>query len=58
MEEPVGSREVAEKSVLETFPKDGENLAKEMKWDSLNGCFYFHYFGMYIGIETDGYIHS
>ena len=30
----------------------------ELKYDSLNGCWYFTYAGMYHGIEPDGYIHT
>ena len=34
------------------------NLVHEVKWDHLNGCYFFQRWGMYVGIETDGYIHT
>jgi len=33
-------------------------IVTELKYDSLNGCFYFTYAGMYHGVEPDGYIHT
>lgn len=31
---------------------------KSLKWDSLNGCYYFMRHGMYLGVELDGHVHS
>ena len=30
----------------------------DMRWDSLDGCYYLNLFGTTVGIELDGYIHS
>jgi hypothetical protein len=30
----------------------------DMRWDSLDGCYYLQLFNMTVGIELDGYIHS
>lgn len=35
-----------------------EKVLQELQYDSLNGCFYFHFTGMYHGVEPDGYIHT
>ena len=51
-------RKIAEASVRQFFPRDCEKIIAEMKWDSINECFYFHYMGMYVGVEKDGYIHT
>lgn len=29
-----------------------------LRWDSLNGCWFYTLNGMYLGVEPDGYIHS
>jgi hypothetical protein len=33
-------------------------ILREIKWDALNGCYYFHLAGMYVGVELDGYMHT
>ena len=35
-----------------------ERVMKELKYDGLNGCYYFMYAGMFHGVEPDGYIHT
>ena len=29
-----------------------------LQWDGMNGCFCFAWAGMFLGVETDGHIHS
>ncbi len=42
------------------FPNTARSndVIRDLKWDNLNGCYYFTYAGMYHGVETDGYIHT
>ncbi len=34
------------------------DVIRTLKWDSINGNYYFIRHGMYHGIELDGYIHT
>ena len=41
--------------------RDGRPFPREIpsiRWDPCNGCYYFHFAGMYCGVEIDGYIHT
>jgi hypothetical protein len=38
--------------------RDHEEILRALRWDALNRCFYFMRWGMFVGVETDGYIHS
>lgn len=58
MPEPEPDRSTVTDAVLKAFPKDGDTVLKEMQWDSLNGCWMISRWGMMIGIEKDGYIHT
>ena len=51
---PVAVRESLHKS----FGPIATEIIKDLKWDSLNGNYYFVRWNMYIGVEVDGYIHS
>lgn len=56
MSKPIS--EVARKAVEQAFPKDAEDILKGVRWDSLYGCWTFNRWGMLVGIEEDGTIHS
>lgn len=58
MKAPEGSKEIVEASIRVAFPKEADKIISELKYDSLMGCYYFHLYGMYMGVEHDGYIHS
>ena len=58
MPETEPDRNTVSDAVLKAFPKDGDTVLKEMQWDSLNGCWMISRWGMMIGIEKDGYIHT
>jgi len=48
-------------AIQNKFFPDTQQIVKvlqELRYDSLNGCYYFTWAGMYIGIEQDGYMHS
>ena len=35
-----------------------DDLMRVLRWDSMNGCFAFWWTGIYMGVETDGHIHT
>lgn len=46
-------------SILKRFPaEETKEILEGLKYDSLNGNFYFERWGMYVGVEFDGYIHT
>lgn len=49
---------VQKDALFKAFPYDFEEILRDVKYSSINGCHYFTRWGMYIGIESDGYIHS
>lgn len=55
MKQPEPMPEAVIKSVNAKYP---EVAIRDVKWDSLNGCYYFYRAGMYHGVELDGYIHT
>ena len=55
MTEP--DRQTVADAVGRAFPDNPEVLA-EMRWDSICGCWMIQRWGMWIGIEPDGYVHS
>ena len=44
--------------LLEKKPNITEQELETLRWDGLNGCYMVAWQGMWLGIETDGYIHS
>ena len=50
--------EVVISSIKNSFPTDSEEIIKQLRYDSINRCYFFSRWGMYIGVESDGYIHS
>lgn len=40
------------------FPDEIEEILKTLRWSHTNGCFYFIRWGLFVGVETDGFIHS
>ena len=55
-EEP--DRETVRQAVWDAWPQEGAAILREMTWDGLNGCWMIERYGISIGIETDGYVHS
>lgn len=49
---------VAIENVINSFTDQAEEILKSIKYDYMNRCWFFTRWGMYIGIEADGYIHS
>lgn len=54
--------DVVVEAIKKAFPNHTQdytsNLLHEVKWDHLNGCYYFNRWGMCVGIERDVHIHS
>ena len=51
-------RATVKAAVVQSWPHEADAIMREMKWDGLNGCWFIERYGMVIGIERDGYIHS
>lgn len=45
-------------ALFKAFPYDLDDILKSIRYSSINGCHYFKRWGMWIGIEDDGYIHT
>lgn len=56
--DPEPSRETVRLALQSAFPDQWEKVLKDMRWSSIDGCWYYDLYGMTVGIETDGYIHS
>lgn len=50
--------EIIQAAIRNAFPKDAEAILADLKYDTLNGNWYFWRHGVYVGVEHDGYIHS
>lgn len=55
-EEP--DRQTVRAAVESAWPHEASTILHEMKWDGLAGCWLVERYGMTIGIERDGYVHS
>ena len=51
-------RQTVADAVGRAFPNDATEVLREMRWDGICGCWMIERWGMWIGIETDGYVHS
>jgi hypothetical protein len=43
---------------FEDKPLEFIRVMEEIKYSPLLGCWYFTYAGMFVGVETDGYMHT
>lgn len=50
-------RETVREALQKAFPYQPEAI-KEMRWSGIDNCWLWHFCGMTVGIETDGYVHS
>ena len=39
------------------LPEFDEIMGK-LEWDNMNGCYWYFWAGMYVGVEEDGYRHT
>lgn len=56
--DPHALPEVAINSVRARYPKEADEILPTVRYDCCNGCWFFERWGMYVGIEKDGYIHT
>jgi hypothetical protein len=45
-------------AVVKAWPDQAVEILRDIRPDTLNGCWGFRRWGMYVGVEYDGYIHS
>lgn len=45
-------------SIKKSFPKDAMEILDSLRFDHIMKCFYFTRWGMFVGVELDGFIHS
>lgn len=45
-------------AVMRAWPQEAGAILRDMRWDGLAGCWLVERYGMTIGIERDGYVHS
>jgi hypothetical protein len=45
-------------AIWKAYPDQAGEIISSLEWDGLNGNFYFWRWGMYVGVELDGYIHT
>lgn len=50
--------EIVIEAIKKAFEKSYKEIIPALKWDSICGCYLFQKYGMTIGVELDGYIHS
>lgn len=50
--------EIVVNNLLNAFPNNAQSILQELKWSPLGGNYFFVRWGMYVGVEPDGYIHS
>jgi hypothetical protein len=65
--DPEPERSILEAALRAAFPDSADAIlatpwphgeGKGPRWDSLCGCWLFQRWGMTIGVERDGYVHS
>jgi hypothetical protein len=45
-------------SIRNSFPNQAEQILKDLKYDCIMGCWYFTLNSIFVGVESDGYVHS
>ena len=45
-------------AISNAFPKESKEILASLQYDGILGCWYFTRWGMFVGVELDGYIHS
>src|SRR6266851_10209958 len=43
-------------ALIKAWPEQAVEILEQLNYDSMNGCYYFSRWGMYVGVEYDGYI--
>lgn len=50
--------EAVETALRQAWPDQADDILADLKWQALDGFFFFTRWGMFVGVETDGYIHT
>jgi hypothetical protein len=50
--------QVVVEAVTKAFPKEASDILAELKYDNIMKCWFFVRWGMFVGVEENGYIHS
>ena len=50
-------RKVVE-AIAKSWPDQAGEILPNLHYSHLNGCYFFERWGMYVGVEFDGYIHT
>ena len=45
-------------SILKSYPDQAVEILQDLHHSHTNDCYFFHRWGMYVGVEYDGYIHT
>lgn len=45
-------------SIRRHYPEQADGILRVLQYDSMMQCWFFWLFGMYHGVEQDGYIHT
>jgi hypothetical protein len=45
-------------AIKDSFPKNADDIIASLTYHALGNFWSFNQFGMFIGVEADGYIHS
>jgi len=45
-------------AIRNAFPTDAESIIEQLRYHSLDGFWSFNRWGMFVGVEPDGYIHT
>lgn len=57
-ENPAGAPEPIQQAIRDAFPKDAADILRTLRWHSYESFYSFERWGMFVGVETDGHIHS
>jgi hypothetical protein len=50
--------DIVVQAIQNAFPKDADEILTSLQFDGIMNCWYFTRWGMFVGVELDGYIHS
>jgi hypothetical protein len=45
-------------SILKSYPDQAVEILQDLHCSHTNGCYFFQRWGMYVGVEHDGYVHT
>ena len=45
-------------SITRAFPDQAQEILESIQRDGISQCYYFLRWGLYVGVEDDGYIHT